>query len=125
MTSEPLAPGAPAIILYRQVDRDDNAGYEDTFTRLKILKEEGRAWANVEIPYNKSAGKNITHISARTIRPDGSVSEFEGKPFEKKIVKAKGVEYLAKTFTIPDVQVGSVISIPSEAKTYRSVHIGF
>ena len=24
MTSEPLAPGAPAIILYRQVDRDDN-----------------------------------------------------------------------------------------------------
>src|SRR5438552_17351361 len=25
MSSEPLAPGAPAIILYRQVDRDDNS----------------------------------------------------------------------------------------------------
>jgi hypothetical protein len=24
LTSEPHAPGAPAIILYRQVDRDDN-----------------------------------------------------------------------------------------------------
>jgi len=24
LTSEPQAPGAPAIILYRQVDRDDN-----------------------------------------------------------------------------------------------------
>ena len=39
MTSEPLAPGAPAIILYRQVDRDDNVrtGHENNFVRIKIL----------------------------------------------------------------------------------------
>ena len=44
MTSEPLAPGAPAIILYRQVDRDDNGQttHEDNYVRIKILTEEGR-----------------------------------------------------------------------------------
>lgn len=33
MTSEPLAPGAPGIILYRQVDRDDdkNTPHEDNY----------------------------------------------------------------------------------------------
>ncbi|HVR24542.1 MAG TPA: hypothetical protein VMU26_14605, partial [Candidatus Polarisedimenticolia bacterium] len=36
MTSEALAPGAPAIILYRQVDRDDNGhtSHEDNFERI-------------------------------------------------------------------------------------------
>ena len=109
MTSEPLAAGAPAIILYRQVDRDDQAGHEDSFIRIKILKEEGRNRADVEIPFNKGGGAKITHISARTIHPDGTVSEFTGKPFEKQIVKAKGLKYLALTFTLPDVGVGSVI----------------
>ena len=44
MTSEPKAPGAPAIILYRQVDRDDsgNTAHEDNYYRVKILTEEGR-----------------------------------------------------------------------------------
>lgn len=111
MTSEPLAPGAPAIILYRQVDRDDNStlGHENNFVRIKILKDEGRKYADVEIPFYKESGNNIANISARTIRPDGSSVSFQGKPFNKSIVKAKGMKYMAKTFTLPDVQVGCII----------------
>ncbi len=111
MTSEPMAPGAPAIILYRQVDRDDSleSGREVNYYRIKILTEEGRKYADVEIPFLKGSGANITNVKARTIRPDGSIVNFEGKPFEKSIVKAKGVKYMAKTFTMPDVEVGSII----------------
>ncbi|MGB0049887.1 MAG: hypothetical protein WBP70_20740, partial [Terriglobales bacterium] len=38
MTSEPMAPGASAIILYRQVDRDDSGftPHEDNYVRIKI-----------------------------------------------------------------------------------------
>jgi transglutaminase-like putative cysteine protease len=110
MTSEPLAPGAPAIILYRQVDRDDNGrtSHEDNYMRIKILTEEGRSHADVEIPFIKG-GNDVVHVRARTTRPDGSVTEFDGKVYEKTIVKAHGMKYLAKTFTLPDVQVGSVI----------------
>jgi hypothetical protein len=110
MTSEPLAPGAPAIILYRQVDRDDNGhtSHEDNFERIKILTEEGRKYADVEIPFIKG-GNDVVHLHARTIRSDGSVADFDGKVFEKTIAKARGLKYLAKTFTLPDVQVGSII----------------
>lgn len=111
MTSEPQAPGAPAIILYRQVDRDDRGltAHEDDYVRIKILKEEGRKYADVEIPFFKESGNNIVNIHARTIRPDGTIANFEGKAFDKSIVKARGVKYMAKTFTLPDVQVGGVI----------------
>ena len=111
MTSDPQAPGAPAIILYRQVDRDDSGltAHEDNYLRIKILTEEGRKYANVEIPFDKQEGNQVINVKARTIRPDGSIANFEGKPFEKSIAKAKGLKYLAKTFTLPDVQVGSII----------------
>lgn len=109
MTSDPQAPGAPAIFLYRQVDRDDTReGTEINYARIKILTEEGRKYANIEIPFFKGQG-TIHNIKARTIRPDGTIVPFDGKVYEKTIVKAKGVKYLAKTFTLPDVQVGSII----------------
>ena len=111
MTSEPKAPGAPAIILYRQVDRDDSdvrRAHEYNYIREKIFTEEGRKFADVEIPFVK--GKwDIHNIKARTIRPDGSIVDFDGKIYEKEIVKARGLKYLAKTFTLSDVQPGSII----------------
>jgi len=114
MTSEPLAPGAPAIILFRQVDRDDNihTPHEDNYFRIKILTEEGRKHADVEIPFVKE-NQNVVNVRARTIRPDGSIADFDGKVFEKYLVKGKvqgrELKVLAKTFTLPDVQIGSII----------------
>jgi hypothetical protein len=111
MSAEPLAPGAPAIILDREVDRDDrgNTGHENDYYRIKILKEEGRKYADIEIPFFKENGNNIVNVHARTVRPDGSITNFEGKAFDKSIAKAKGLKYMAKTFTLPNVEVGCVI----------------
>ena len=111
MTSEPKAPGAPAIILYRQIDRDDSDSHiphEYNYVREKIFTEEGRKYADVEIPFFKD-NETIHNIRARTIRPDGSIVNFDGKVYEKEIVKARGFKYLAKTFTLSDVQPGSII----------------
>jgi hypothetical protein len=110
MTGEPLAPGAAAIILYRQVDRDDNGhtSHEDNYIRIKILKEDGRKNADVEIPFIKG-GNDVVNVHARTIRPDGSITEFDGKVLDKTIEKTRGHKYAVKTFNLPDVQVGSII----------------
>ena len=91
MTSEPQAPGASAIVLFREVDRDDNGrtSHEDNYFRIKILTEEGRKYADVEIPFFKDSG-NVVNIRARSIRPDGSIANFDGKVFDKSIVKTKG-----------------------------------
>jgi hypothetical protein len=112
MTSEPKAPGAPAIYLYRQVDRRDDSrdSTEHNYFRIKILTEQGRQFANVEIPYLKEeASVSISNIRARTIRPDGTIVNFDGQIYEKTLEKTKGKKVLAKTFSIPDVQVGSIV----------------
>jgi hypothetical protein len=108
MTSEPLAPGAPAILLYRQVDRDDDGPVETDYARIKILTEEGRKFADVEIPFYKET-EYVRGIQARTIHSDGSIVDFNGTVYEKPIIQARAVKLLAKTFTLPDVQVGSII----------------
>jgi hypothetical protein len=108
MTSEPGAPGAPAINLYRQVDRDDQKYNEVNYVRIKILTEEGRKYGDVSIPMYLS-GQQINSIKARTIRPDGSIVNFDGKVYLAPILKGKDLKIMAKTFTLPDVQVGSII----------------
>lgn len=110
MTSEPQAPGAAAVILFREVDRDDNGStsHENSYVRIKILTEEGRRYGDVEIPFSKADG-DVVNIRARTIKADGSGVESNVKVFEKTIEKAKGLKYLAKTFTLPNVEVGSII----------------
>jgi hypothetical protein len=110
MTSDPKAPGAPAIYLYRQVDRNDTAraGSEYNYVRIKILTEDGRKYGNVEIPFEKERYR-VDGIRARTIRPDGSIVNFDGKVYENTIVKSKTIKYLAKTFTMPEAGVGSIV----------------
>lgn len=111
MTSDPAAPGAPAITLFRQVDRDDSdprTPHEYNYVRKKIFNEEGRKNADVEIEFVKDL-YTIHNIRARTVRPDGSVVNFDGKVFEKEIIKARGLKFLAKTFTLTDVQPGCII----------------
>lgn len=111
MTSVPEAPGAPAVILYRQVDRVDDAklaSKETEYVRIKILTDAGVKYGNVEIPFVKGV-EEITGVRARTIHADGTIVQFDGKVYESTIVKTKDVHFLAKVFSMPDVQRGSVI----------------
>jgi hypothetical protein len=109
MTAEPKAPGAPAIYLYRQVDRSDlgRGGNERNYIRIKILTEAGREYANIEIPYQDKM--SISSIRARTVRPDGSIANFDGQVFKTTVEKKRDSKTLVKSFTVPDVQVGSII----------------
>src|SRR5262249_47699768 len=59
-------PGAPAVILYESYERDDNKHSLHRYVRVKILSEEGKKYATVEIPYNREIEK-IAEVRARTI----------------------------------------------------------
>jgi len=108
MTSVPEAPGAPAVYLYRQVDRDDSRYFERIYVRIKVLTEAGLKYANVELPFIKDV-ESVRNIQARTIRPDGSAAKFDGTVYEKPIVKTDRLRYLAKAFTLPEAEVGSIL----------------
>ncbi len=120
MSSVPQAPAAPAIYLYRQVDRDDNGPTETIYERIKILTDEGREFANIEIPYDKN-GESVRAIRARTINPDGSIVVFDGTIFDRAVVSGSGLKLMAKTFTLPDIQVGSII----EYRYRHDFHYGY
>lgn len=105
------APGAPAVILdWVEVD-DDPHSVSSEYYRIKILSEEGRKYADVEVPYlaGHEVGGRVTDISARTIQPDGRIVPFDGKVYDKIIYKAGGLRVRAKTFSLPDVQPGSIL----------------
>ena len=104
----PGDPGASAIQLYYADYIDDKLHSEFFYSRIKILNDKGKAYADVEIPVF-IPDSSISDLKALTIHPDGKIIDFSGKAFEKTIIKGKGVKYLAKTFTLPEVTVGSII----------------
>ena len=108
MTTMAEAPGAPAAYLYKQIDRDDAHYYQTVYVRLKILKEEGREYGDVEIPYVKGQD-TVRDIEARTLCPDGRIQNFTGTIFDKPIASERGVKVLAKTLSLPGVQPGCII----------------
>jgi hypothetical protein len=115
MTSEPKAPGAPAIYLYRQVDRDDKntASSEYNYLRIKILTEEGRKYANIEIPFVKGR-YNVAAINARTVHSDGSIVRFDGKVYKPSTPIPSSAESWS---SIPPARLLHSASSPDSFKT--------
>ncbi|MHB1022884.1 MAG: DUF3857 domain-containing protein [Acidobacteriaceae bacterium] len=108
MTSQPEVPGAAAVYLDREESTDDILHVRTIYARLKVLTEKGKQYGNVEINYDRGAF-TISGISGRTIHSDGTIIPFKGKPYDKLLVKGQGIKYQAKVFTMPDVQVGSIL----------------
>ena len=119
MTSLPGYPGVAAVVLNREQITYDDRHMSSTYERLKILTEDGKKYANVELPYVVTSGdvyaetigneKSLDNIQGRTIHPDGTIVPFTGKPYLKVMEKGKSFKYQAKVFTLPDVTVGSII----------------
>jgi Domain of Unknown Function with PDB structure (DUF3857)/Transglutaminase-like superfamily len=112
MTSQPQVPGAAAVYLYREETTEDNLHMFSVYVRLKVLTDLGKEFGNVELDYaHFSGGANLTidSIQGRTIHPDGTIVPFTGKPYDKLVEKAGGVKIMAKVFSMPDVQPGSII----------------
>ncbi len=109
MKSYPANPDAPAVFLYREETVDDNLNMHSMYARIKILTEKGKEiYSDIEIPY-EAKHFNIDSVAGRTIHSDGTVVPFTGKPYEKLLVKQGNERIMAKVFSMPDVQVGSII----------------
>jgi Domain of Unknown Function with PDB structure (DUF3857)/Transglutaminase-like superfamily len=109
MKSYPADPNAPAVFLYREETVDDTLHMHYLYARIKILTAKGKEmFSDIEIPYEASTF-SIDSVAGRTIHSDGTVIPFTGKPYDKLRVKAGGVKLMEKVFSLPDVQVGSII----------------
>ena len=112
MTSQKEVPGAAAVYLFREETTDDKLHMFSIYTRLKVLTERGKEYGNVELTFahaSDGSGFTVEDVQGRTIHPDGTIIPFTGKPYEKLIEKGKDVKVMAKVFSMPDVEIGSVI----------------
>jgi hypothetical protein len=114
MTDNPKQPGAPAAILYYAVDTDNQKSTETHSMRIKVFRDKGKEYANVEIPYLERYSQ-IDEIQGRTVAADGKVTPFDQQVFDREIVHAGRFRYHARIFTLPNVQIGSIIEY-----TYRT-----
>lgn len=108
MTSDPKAPGAAAV--YLDIDEEDNDPLHSHsyYARIKVLTEKGKDLATVAVQYAAGPFK-VTDIKARTIHADGTVIPLEGTPDELLKVKQGEVSLEQKVFTLPSVEVGSIL----------------
>jgi hypothetical protein len=83
------------------------------YVRVKIFSDRGReTQGRVDIPFGQIYGSNVKvqDISARTVRPDGTVVPLKKEDiFERTIVKAGGLKMKAKSFVMPAVEPGAII----------------
>ncbi len=108
MTSDPKAPGADAVYLYREEKTDDHLHYHGYYVRIKVLTEKGKDLATVHIPYERRSFK-VTDIQGRTIHPDGTVIPLTTKASDLTDIKTKDFQVNTKVFTLPNVEVGSIL----------------
>lgn len=108
MTSDPKAPGAPAVFLYREESTDNHNHFVSEYARIKVLTEKGKEWATVEVPYVAGVSGTPT-IEARTIHPDGTIVPLVGKAEDLLVEKTSADHVKAAVFNLPSVEVGSIL----------------
>jgi hypothetical protein len=120
MTSDPKAPGAAAVYLeYREKD-DTPSAYWTFYARVKVLTDKGKEAATVSLPFSKG-NVSIRGIHARTIHSDGTIFSLDVKPEELLTEKTGKLEVKQKVFTLPNVEVGSIIEYTYD---YNSQDLG-
>ena len=97
-----------AVVIFQRVGADDKKiqkykFYRTIYTRIRILANSGREWADVDVPLF-DADQKVEKISARTVLRDGTEIELtEDNIFEKEVVKTNEVKVKRRAFSIPGV----------------------
>ena len=117
MTSYAPDTSAVAVYLYSEestelvVQPSSFTNYRKVRRRIKVLKDEGKSYADFEIPYNRKADKHVSGIKLTTFNlVDGKVKATRMSSkyiFDEQITEGL---YSVK-FTAPEVSVGSVVEV--------------
>jgi hypothetical protein len=109
LKDNPKSPGDSAMILYREVEENDQKGFLREYVRIKIFKQEGLEFANVRtVPYRPEE-ESIVVLKGRTIHPDGSITEFSGHTAQESAARSRSSNETVTAFALPEVTVGSII----------------
>src|SRR6202158_2155483 len=121
MKSNPLDPGAGAVVLFKrgQIDVIEKSSLfwttrTQTYVRIKVFTDAGRDAGNVSVEDAKFV--RISKIEGRTILPSGEIIPLDtSKIFRgKAYTEGKNFAILESSFTFPSVQPGAIIEYQVE-----------
>jgi hypothetical protein len=121
MKSNPLDPGAGAVVLFKrgQIDVIEKSSLFWTtriqsYVRIKVFNDAGRDAGNVSVDAPKFV--RISRIEGRTILPSGEIVPLDSsKVFRgKAYTEGKNFAILESSFTFPSVQPGAIIEYQVE-----------
>ncbi|MGH9681164.1 MAG: DUF3857 domain-containing protein, partial [Candidatus Acidiferrales bacterium] len=121
MTSNPLDPGAGAVVLFKRgkinvIERSSLFWTTEiqSYVRIKVFNDAGRDAGNVSIEVFKDV--RIWKIDGRTILPSGEIIPLDSsKVFQGKEYQAgKKFAVLKTSFTFPNVVPGAIIEYQVE-----------
>ncbi len=115
MTADPAAPGAAAVYLYREETTDDTLHFHSYHERIKVLTEKGKELATIRIPYEHGQF-TVADIKGRTIHADGTIIPLTTKPSDLMDFKTKTLQLNTMVFTLPSVEVGSILEYRLELR---------
>ena len=98
MTSDPKAPGAAAVYLYREETEDDPHAFRTIYARIKVLTEAGKSAATVHVSfpktfvynavgsnYSRAATGDATSFSLPTIQHNGEDQPWDTDSYVGKV----------------------------------------
>ncbi len=121
MKSNPLDPGAGAVVLFKrgQIDVIEKSSLFwttriQTYVRIKVFNDAGRDAGIVSIEAPKFV--RMSKIEGRTILPSGEIIPLDSsKVFRgKSYTEGKSFAILESSFTFPSVQPGAIIEYQIE-----------
>ena len=103
---------ADAEAIFWEVRLDDKSRTTlslEHYVRVKIFTERGRErFAKIDIPFYK--GKKVEDVAARVIKSNGKIVGLQPNDiFEREIVKHRKLKYNAKSFAVPNIEVGVIV----------------
>ncbi len=106
MTADPKAPGANAVYLTFSDEQDSAIGTRTYYERVKVLTEKGKERATLHFSHDPSTKYEV---DGRTIHKDGTVIPLTDQPSDLVEFKTKGLQWNSLVFTLPSVEVGSIL----------------
>src|ERR1041385_8084213 len=112
MKTAKVEPDADAEAIFWEVRIDDSSDENlsrQHYVRGKIFTDRGAEKdSKCDIPFPKKT--KIKDIAARVIKADGTAVEIQKEDiFEREIIKANGLKVKAKSFAIPNLEVGGIV----------------
>lgn len=122
---------AEAVVLYDYGDTyfsPSNEGFEIVFektTRIKILKESGIDWSEIEIPFYSESGseEKITEIKGITYNFENGNPETTHLDEKQTYVEVHNKYWSSLKVPMPNVQVGSIIELHYKSVTKSIYHL--